>query len=85
MWDVPRFGDIPLGSARVPSSGFLGIVSSWPSNLQIGVSHVFLGFCRLYCLMGLNLIPFFYFSACRMARGHEETSTSQTGHKRGTS
>ena len=85
MWDVPRFGDIPLGSARVPSSGFLGLVSSWLSNLQIGVSHVFLGFCHLYCLMGLKLIPFFCLSAYRMARGHEETSTSQVGRKRGTS
>ena len=29
MWDVPRFGDIPLGSAKVPSSGFLGLVTRY--------------------------------------------------------
>ena len=34
--------------------------------------------------MGLKLIPFFYLFACRMARGHEETSTSQAGRRRGT-
>ena len=33
MWDVPRFGDIPLGSTRVLSLGFLGLVASWLSNL----------------------------------------------------
>ena len=33
MWDVPRFGDIPIGYARVPSSGFLRLVASWLSNL----------------------------------------------------
>ena len=34
--------------------------------------------------MGLNVIPFFCLLACRIARGHEEASTSQAGHKRGT-
>ena len=85
MRDVPRFGDIPLGYARVLSTGFLGLVTSWFSNLQREVSLVFLGFCRLCCLMGLKLIPFFCLFACRIARGHEETSTSQVGHKRETS
>ena len=27
MWDAPRFGDIPLGSAKVSSSGFLGLIN----------------------------------------------------------
>ena len=27
MWDVPRFGDIPLGSTKVSSSGFLGLIT----------------------------------------------------------
>ena len=35
--------------------------------------------------MDLKLIHFFCLFACRMARGHEETSTSQAGRKRGTS
>ena len=33
MWDVLRFGDIPLGSKKVPSSGFLGLVTIELSNL----------------------------------------------------
>ena len=33
MWDVPKSGDMPLGSSRVLSSGFLGLVASWLSNL----------------------------------------------------
>ena len=85
MWDVPRFGDIPLGFARVPSSGFLGLFASWLSNLYRGVSLVFLGFCCLCCLMGLKLIPFFYLSTYRMARSHEETFTSQVERKKGIS
>ena len=35
--------------------------------------------------MGLKMTLFFYFSASRMARYHEETSTSQARFKRGTS
>ena len=35
--------------------------------------------------MSLKLTPFFCLSACRMERGHEETSTSQARHKMGTS
>ena len=35
--------------------------------------------------MGLKLILFFCLFACRMTRGHEETSTSQARRKRGTS
>ena len=85
MWDVPRFGDIPLGSAKVPSSRFLGLVTNGLSNLQRGISFVFLGFCRPRCLMGLKLIPILCLFAYRMARGHEETSTNQAGRKRGTS
>ena len=33
--------------------------------------------------MGLKLTLFFFWFACRMARGHEETSTSQARRKRG--
>ena len=84
MWDVPRFGDIPLGYVKVPSSGFLGLVASWLSNLQRGVSLVFLGFCRLCCLIGLKLIPIFFLSACRMVRGHKENSSSQARREKGT-
>ena len=84
MWDIPRFGDIPLGSAKVPSSGLLSLVTSGLLNLQRGISFVFRGFCRLCCLMGLKLIPFFCLFARRMARGHEETSTYQVSRKRGT-
>ena len=85
MWDVPKFGDIPLGSTKVPSSGFLGLVTIRLLNLQRKISFVFRGFCRLRCLMGLQLIPFFYLFSYRMVRGHEETSTSQAVRKRGTS
>ena len=85
MWDVPRFRDIPLGSEKVPSLRFLGLVTSGLSNLQRGISFVFLRFCRLHFLMGLKLILFLCLFACRMARGHEETSISQAGCKRGTS
>ena len=50
---VPRFRDIPLGPAKVPSSGFLGFVASGFSNLQRG------GF---FCLLRvLKLIPIFLF------------------------
>ena len=42
MWDVPRFGDIRLGSTKVPSSGFLGLVTSGLSNLKKGIYFVFL-------------------------------------------
>ena len=28
VWSVPRFKDIPLGSAKVPGLGFLGFVTS---------------------------------------------------------
>ena len=38
VWDSPRFGDIPLGSMKVPSSGLLGLVSSGLLNLTRGVS-----------------------------------------------
>ena len=33
FWDIPRFGGILLGSTKVPSSGFLGFVTSGLSNL----------------------------------------------------
>ena len=33
VWGVPRFRDIPLGPAKVPSSGFLGVVASGLLNL----------------------------------------------------
>ena len=85
MWDIPKFGDIPLDFGKVPSSRLLGLVISGLLNLQKGVSLICLRFCRLCCLMGLKLIPFFFFSSCRMARGHEEPSTSQVGLKRGIS
>ena len=80
----PGFRDIPLGSTKVPSSGFLGLVTSWLSNLQRGISFVFRGICRLHYIMGLKLIPFFYLFAFRMARAHEEAFTNQAGRKRGT-
>ena len=65
------FGDIPLRYAKVPSSGFLGLVTSGLSNLKRGISFVFQGFCRLCCLMGLKSILFVCLFSCRMARGHE--------------
>ena len=64
-----------------PSQRFLGLVTSELLNLQRRISFVFRGFCHLHCLMGLKLIPNFSLFACRMARGHEETSTSQAGCK----
>ena len=78
------FGDIPLGFAKVLSSGFLSLVTSGLSNFQRGISFVFRGFYRR-CLKGLKLILFFCLFPCRMTRGHEETSTSQIGRKRGIS
>ena len=84
VWDIPKFGNIPLGFAKVPSSGLLGLVASGFLNLQRGISFVFRGFHPIYCLMSLKLIPFFCLFSCRMARGLEETSTSHTGRKRGT-
>ena len=53
LWDIPRFGAIPLGYVKVPSSGFLGFVTSGLSNLQKGIYFLFRGFCCLHCLMGL--------------------------------
>ena len=61
---------------KFPSLGFLGFVTSGLLNLQMGIS--------LYFEFVADP-PFFCLFACRMARGHEETSTSQVGHKRGTS
>ena len=61
VWDIPRFGNIPLGFVKVPSSGLLGLVTSGLLNLQRKISFVFRGFCRLFCLMGRKLIPFFLF------------------------
>ena len=80
VWNILRFGDIPLGSAKVPSLGLLGLVTSGLSDLQRGISFVFQGFHRLYCLMGLKLIPFFCFFAHRIARGNEETYIGQVRH-----
>ena len=48
VWGIPRFRDIPLGSTKVPSSGFLGFVTSRLLNLQRGISFVFRGFCRIH-------------------------------------
>ena len=58
VWDIPKFEDIPLGSSKVPSSGFLGLITSGLLNLQRGITFVFQGFCCLCYLMGLKLIPF---------------------------
>ena len=58
FWDIPSFGGIPLGYAKVPSSRFLGFFISGLSNLKRGISFLFRGFCCLHCLMGLKLIPF---------------------------
>ena len=33
VWGVPKFRDIPLGPTKVPSSGFLGFVTSGLLNL----------------------------------------------------
>ena len=33
VWDIPRFGDIPLGFAKVPSSGLLGLITGGLLNL----------------------------------------------------
>ena len=41
VWGIPKFRDIPLGFVRVPSSGFLGLVTSGLSNLQRGILFVF--------------------------------------------
>ena len=84
FWEIPRFRILPLGYVKVPSSGFIGLVTSGLSNLQRGISFLFQGYCRLYCLMGLKLIPFFCLFACRIKKGQEETSTSQAKRKRGT-
>ena len=64
----------------------------WPAHLSLvgggGVRGLYISFCPLpvwYLGLGLIFIFFFFFflSACRMARGQEETSTSQPGRKRG--
>ena len=85
VWGIPRrYRDIPLGSARVPSSRFLGLVTSGLSNLKRRISFVFRGFFRLHCLMGLKMILFFCMFACTIERGDEEASTSQAGTPRET-
>ena len=66
FWDTPRFWDIPLGPAKLPSPGFLSFVTSGLSNLQEGISFVFQGSCHLHCLKILKLIPFFCLFACRI-------------------
>ena len=76
VWDISRFGDIPLCYAKVPSSRLLGLVTNGLLNFQRGISFVFRGFYRLCYLKGLKLIPFFCLFACRMTRGHKETSTN---------
>ena len=80
MWDVPRFENIPLGSVKVPSLGFLGLVTSGLSNLRRGISFVLRGICCLPCLMGLKIFCLF---SCRMARGREETLPVRLGVKGG--
>ena len=84
FWDTPKFGDIPLGPAKLPSPEFLGFVTSALSNLPRGIYVVFQGSYHLHCLKILGLIRFFYLFSCRMPRGQEETSTSQAKRKRGT-
>ena len=69
---VRKFAFLLKGVKHRSSVGFLGFVTSELLNLQRGVSFVFW------------LILFYLFVAYRMARGHEEASTSQTGRKRGT-
>ena len=39
---ITRFRDNPLGFSKVPSSGFLGLVTSGLSNLRRRISFVFL-------------------------------------------
>ena len=53
-WDIPKFGDIPLGSTKVPSLGLLGLVTSGLLNLQREISFVFPGFCHLCYLWALS-------------------------------
>ena len=72
---------IPLGSVKLLGLGFLGLVISGLSNLQRGISIISLGFLRLYYFKVLKLILCFFF-ACGMARGQEDTSTSQARRKR---
>ena len=84
VWDIPRFGDIPLGYAKVPSSRLFGLVTSGFLNLQRGIPFVFRGFCCLCCLVDLKMIPFLCLFARRMTRGHEETSPNQAGRKKET-
>ena len=83
MWDVPRFENIPFGSAKVPSLGFLGLVTSGLSNLRRGISFVLREIFCLPCLMGLKLIHFLCLFSCRMARGLEETLPVRLGVKGG--
>ena len=44
VWDIPKFGDILVGSAKVPSSGFLGLVSSGLLKSRGGFLLFFEGF-----------------------------------------
>ena len=61
------------------------MVISGVSNLQRGISIISLGFWHLHYFKVLKLIPFFFFwFACSMTRGQEETSTSQVRCKRET-
>ena len=59
----------------------------WESSLVPMGSHRFLSFTSMVSLLGANFHIFAssVLSACSMARGHEETSTSQAGRRQGPS
>ena len=44
VWDIPKFGDILVSFAKVPSSGFLGLVSSGLLKSRGGFLLFFEGF-----------------------------------------
>ena len=77
---------VPLGLKEVLGSSLLGFVTSGLLNLQRRLFLIFQGFCFRFRLEELKLTPSSspIFLAYRMARGHKEVLTSQTGCRRGT-
>ena len=77
---------VPLGHKEVLGSSLLGFVTSGLLNLQRRLFLIFQGFCFRFRLEELKLTPSSspIFLAYRMARGHKEVLTSQTGCRRGT-
>ena len=58
---ITRFRDNPLGFSKVPSSGFLGLVTSGLSNLRRRISFVFLSPSLLNEPQDDHLFLFFFF------------------------